>query len=626
MSPTAPLALHSNRRLAAMFMCRILLLLYAFGPTMSCSDSSSSGSSGSTAAVVLAGAVRVTAMSPALVRIERVGPLGFTDNTTFFALNRTAFAGVPLRTLSANASDASLATEFYSFDLSVRTTQNGSTVISATVSRGNDSTATWVTRDLTAVSASLRWPAPPAALLPHRQSAYAIKDFPRFSVPPWGPTPMPADAKAHLEPALLATNGYDFRGNIDGDVYVFLGLDTLDGWAEARKHFITLTGPSPVLPDWAFGVWYTRWYPYNESFAKAEISNWTTHNLPLDVWGLGERRPSSSALPVVNEAVSCVATLIPACFPRRISRGAENAADMNWRNTPHGHAANVSTTQAAWDEKHYDSPNTELFPDLAIPKSTWFDWIKAQGLRTYFNDHPSPANNGTALQTSPEEVEFRWDGLTQWMDSGLTYWWYDANWGVSIPPPNVDPVPCRKQPGCDPHSHGATGSWDGMTNIVWGSHVYYEIMSRYVDLHPQRREHSEAMARPLTLTKFANGRHGHPTGGTHPAGHRYPVHWTGDSVSLSTTVGDMINAGINYMQYVHSDCGSHVHAGQDNATAADEGGDNIRWTAMCTFSGIFRYHAGNHVPWRWGAAIEDTIRTYLNMRAKLQPALVAGSN
>eukprot|EP01047_Picozoa_sp_COSAG01_P124076 COSAG01_NODE_53040_length_342_cov_0.637860_1_plen_53_part_01 len=53
MSPTAPLALHSNRRLAAMFMCRILLLLYAFGPTMSCSDSSSSGSSGSTAAVVL---------------------------------------------------------------------------------------------------------------------------------------------------------------------------------------------------------------------------------------------------------------------------------------------------------------------------------------------------------------------------------------------------------------------------------------------------------------------------------------------------------------------------------------------------------------------------------------------
>ena len=30
---------------------------------------------------------------------------------------------------------------------------------------------------------------------------------------------MPADAKARLEPALLATNGYDFRGNVDGDVY-----------------------------------------------------------------------------------------------------------------------------------------------------------------------------------------------------------------------------------------------------------------------------------------------------------------------------------------------------------------------------------------------------------------------
>ena len=141
---------------------------------------------------------------------------------------------------------------------------------------------------------------------------------------------------------------------------MFLGLDTLDGWAAARKHFIKLTGPSPVLPDWAFGVWYTRWYPYNESFAKSEISNWTTHNLPLDVWGL----------------------------------------DMNWRNTPHGHASNISTSQAALDERYYNSPNTELFPDLAIPSTAWFDWIKGQGLRTYFNDHPNPADNGTAMQTS----------------------------------------------------------------------------------------------------------------------------------------------------------------------------------------------------------------------------------
>ena len=47
------------------------------------------------------------------------------------------------------------------------------------------------------------------------------------------------------------------------------------------------------------------------------------------------------------------------------------------------------------------------------------------------------------------------------------------------------------------------------------------------------------------LTKFAGGRHGHPTDGVHPASHRFPVHWTGDSVSLSTTVGDMLDEGVS---------------------------------------------------------------------------------
>ena len=82
----------------------------------------------------------------------------------------------------------------------------------------------------------------------------------------------------------------------------------------------------------------------------------------------------------------------------------------------------MTTSEAIEDEKVYISPNTELFPDLAAPKTEWFDWIKQQGLRTYFNDHPCPAQNGTAMQTSAAEVAFRWNGLTEWMHRGLTYW------------------------------------------------------------------------------------------------------------------------------------------------------------------------------------------------------------
>ena len=124
----------------------------------------------------------------------------------------------------------------------------------------------------------------------------------------------------------------------------------------------------------------------------------------------------------------------------------------------------------------------------------------------------------------------------------------------------------------------------------------------------------------------------HFLSGGHPAAHRYPVHWTGDSVSLATTVGDMLDSAVSglcrmqfvqygsklpftgqtcphvwwykrhvvfiafrqnvdlldsafsgFMQYVHSDCGTHLNMppGGNNSL---QGGDNIRWTALCTFS------------------------------------------
>ena len=63
----------------------------------------------------------------------------------------------------------------------------------------------WRVDDLSSVAQDLNWPAPNTA------TAYAIKDFPRFHAPPWGPTPMPTDAHK-LDPGMgpSETNGYDF--------------------------------------------------------------------------------------------------------------------------------------------------------------------------------------------------------------------------------------------------------------------------------------------------------------------------------------------------------------------------------------------------------------------------------
>lgn len=107
----------------------------------------------------------------------------------------------------------------------------------------------WSVAALSDVGQNLEWPSPTAS------ASYAIKDFPRFYAPEWGPTPIPADAQPAVDPALLPTNGFDYRNNVDGDTYVFLLGSTLDSWFDARREFVRLAGSTPAIPDWAFGTW-----------------------------------------------------------------------------------------------------------------------------------------------------------------------------------------------------------------------------------------------------------------------------------------------------------------------------------------------------------------------------------
>lgn len=135
----------------------------------------------------------------------------------------------------------------------------------------------------------LHWPNPLEV------SSYAFTDFPRFTVPPWGPTPLPSGST--YPPGTEQTNGYDFNNDVAGDTYVFLlGNKEMNGWWEGREAFLKLTGPTPLLPDFAFGVWYTWYNSYTERRAKDEIGNWTMAKFPLDVWGLDMYLSTSRSL------------------------------------------------------------------------------------------------------------------------------------------------------------------------------------------------------------------------------------------------------------------------------------------------------------------------------------------
>jgi hypothetical protein len=190
----------------------------------------------------------------------------------------------------------------------------------------------------------LHWPSP------LESKSYAFMDSPRFTVPQWGPTPMPNNSI--VAPGSTVTNGYDFTNDQRGDIYVFLLGDTLEEWWASRAEFLALTGPSPLLPDYAWGVWYTWYRQYTESQAKDEIGNWTKIKLPLDVWGL----------------------------------------DMNWRNVGFGEGAapgdppsvlacHSQTNNDKRCRSHfYNHPNVQQLPGLGA-SNEWFDYLKSQKLK-----------------------------------------------------------------------------------------------------------------------------------------------------------------------------------------------------------------------------------------------------
>ena len=63
------------------------------------------------------------------------------------------------------------------------------------------------------------------------------------------------------------------------DWYLFAyGRDYAAALADLRA----LTGPAPLLPRTAFGVWFSRYYPYSESAYHTLVGQFRANRVPLD--------------------------------------------------------------------------------------------------------------------------------------------------------------------------------------------------------------------------------------------------------------------------------------------------------------------------------------------------------
>ncbi|MHC5068331.1 MAG: TIM-barrel domain-containing protein, partial [Planctomycetota bacterium] len=300
------------------------------------------------------------------------------------------------------------------------------------------------------------------------------------------------------------------------------------GYEQFRSDFLALTGPVALPPLYAFGFWYSRWHPYSSEMTLDRVDEFRRHGFPLDVFVL----------------------------------------DTDWR----------------MGKSHGYEINTELHPDM----TKLHEQLHAKGVRTMFNDHPEPVSD-QAL--SPEEVAYRYKGLTTVLETGGDAWWFDRNWGVSLGTPAK-----------------------GLLHDAWGMRHFHDITKQY---RPEQR--------PLIMSNVEGIKGGNNAFPSHPASHRYPIWWTGDTAAewrfLEKGIVNAVESGLTrLMPYIGEDLG-----GFHDIPAPDL---YVRYMQYGALSPTTRIHCTNgqsRLPWLFGEEAEGIIRDYIHMRYRLLPTIYSAA-
>ena len=298
------------------------------------------------------GNVRIQALSDSLVRLELKGPKGFEDRPTFHIVERN-WQGIPIEKSKLDTYEL-IKTSNYTIKVPV----NANSLSNITI-MGEDGSQLWsMPEDSKEFLENNRY------WIPHpkeKTTAWAIVDTPRIIPATWGYNLAPSNSEFY------ETNGWDLSNNAQ-DIYVFLP----DGnGKKLREDYIKLTGRSELIPLYALGGWYSRWYPYSDNESLEVIDTYRNKNIPLNAF----------------------------------------VVDTNWR-------VGGSTGY---------NINKRLFPDMP-----WFlDMAHSNNIKIMFNDHPVPQSE----ILDPVEVEYRNTNLRNLFKMGLDIWWYDRNWYVHLSPP-----------------------------------------------------------------------------------------------------------------------------------------------------------------------------------------------
>ena len=350
------------------------------------------------------------------------------------------------------------------------------------------------------------------------------------------------------------------------DIYVFAyGKD----YKQAVKDFYMIEGSIPMVPRYAFGNWWSRYFDYTDRSYLAVLNGFEDHGVPLSV-----------------------ATI-----------------DMDWHYSDNVDkqkkvTETVKKCKSTFDEMGYPngwtgySWNKEFFPD---PKS-FLKKVKEKGLAITLNIHPADGvrfwedcYNEFALSMGIDAKDKKWikfdltnEKFTELYfkllhhpneDMGVDFWWIDWQQGLNSGIEGLDPL------------------W-------WLNHYHY-------------LDNEERHGQGLILSRY-NG----------AGSHRYPVGFSGDTAVTWNTLEYLpyftaTGANIGYTLWSH-DIGGHHHGARDEELY-------LRSIQFGVFSPINRLHSTKVItiekePWSYVTGAGEIAEKYLKLRHRLVPYIYSEVN
>lgn len=318
-----------------------------------------------------------------------------------------------------------------------------------------------------------------------------------------------------------------------------------------------LTGPSPLLPESTFGVWYSDYHAYSTSdYENTLVPAFRANNVPLDTLSV----------------------------------------DTNWK------APNF------WDGWEW---NTQLFPDA----QGFLQWAKSQGINVTLNIHAS-ISNADPLLSQAEAVAGKnladyacfspanackvwdWSNVSQaesyftlqqpFEQQGTAFWWLD--W-------------C-----CD----NSTVSMPGLTPDNWVNHLQAQEM-----LNKDQRGYvlsriGSSFQQPDIV--YPAGPWSAHTSTVHFTGDTWgtwnTLQFQAELSADEATIGE---------PYVSNDIGSFLGAPPGNPN--DNPDLYARWVQLGAFQPILRLHSsnGNRLPWDYPQPANSIAANFLRLREALVP-------